>query len=290
MAASGALAVTGVTGAIGGRVADRLAARGVPIRMIARDPSKAPELPGAEVRRAAYQDGEAMRSALDGVDTLLLVSGREDADRLDHHRSAVEAAAEAAVGRIVYLSFLAAAPDATFTFARDHFHTEAMIRATGRPFAFLRSSLYIDFMPWMCGDDGVIRGPAGSGRFWPVTRDDIADVCVGVTLDEAHDGATYDMTGPDRLTMTEVAAELQRATGRPISFEHETLEEARASRAHFGAPDWEVEGWVTSYAAIATGEMDVQSDAVRHVTGHPPQSLRDYLAAHPDTYDRLRAG
>jgi uncharacterized protein YbjT (DUF2867 family) len=143
-------------------------------------------------------------------------------------------------------------------------------------------------MPWMCGDDGVIRGPAGSGRFWPVTRDDIADVAVGAILGEGHDGATYDMTGPDRLTMTDVARELERVTGRPISFQNETLEEARASRAHFGAPDWEVEGWVTTYAAIATGEMDVRSDAVVHVTGHDPVSLRDYLSADPGSYERLR--
>ncbi len=114
-------------------------------------------------------------------------------------------------------------------------------------------------------------------------------MAVAVLTGEGHDAATYDMTGPDRLTMTDVARCLEGATGRPISFENETLDEARASRAHFGAPEWEVEGWVTSYAAIASGEMDVHSDAVEHVTGHPPQSLNDYLTAHPESYERLRA-
>ena len=106
---------------------------------------------------------------------------------------------------------------------------------------------------------------------------------------EGHDGLTYDITGPQRLTMQDVAQELTRVTGRPISFHDETLDEARASRAHFGAPDWEVEGWVTTYAAIAKGELDVYSDAVERVAGHPPQTLRDYLAAHPESYERLRA-
>jgi NAD(P)H dehydrogenase (quinone) len=283
------LGITGVTGAIGGRVAARIADRGLPQRLVVRDPSRAPDQPGAEIAQASYDDADAMRAAFAGVGTLFLVSAKEQQDRLRVHLNAVDAAVAAGVGRIVYLSFLAAAPDATFTFARDHFHTEAHIRDTGVPFTFLRSSLYLDYMPWMCGDDGVIRGPAGTGHFVPVTRDDIADVAVAVLSGTGHDGLTYDMTGPDRLTMSEVAQELARATGRSIAFHNETLEEARASRAHYGAPDWEVEGWVSTYAAIAQGELDVASDAVERVAGHPPQTFRDYLAAHPESYERLRA-
>ena len=282
------LGVTGATGAIGGRVAARIAGRGLSQRLIVRDPSRAPDLAGAEVARAAYDDVAAMRAAFAGVGTLFLVSATEDRDRLQLHVNAVDAAVAAGVERIVYLSFLGAASDATFTFARDHFHTEARIRDAGVPFSFLRSSLYLDFLPWMCGDDGIIRGPAGTGHFVPVTRDDIADVVAAVLTGTGHDGLTYDMTGPERLTMTDVAAELTRATGRPIAFRNETLDEARASRAHYGAPDWEVEGWVSTYAAIAR-ELDVPSDTVERLAGHLPQTLRDYLRSHPESYERLRA-
>ena len=281
--------VTGATGAIGGRVAARLAERGLTQRLIVRDPSRAPELPGTEIARAAYDDPRTLRAAFDGVETLFFVSGTEDRDRLGLHVNVVEAAAAAGVRRIAYLSFLGAAPEATFTFARDHFHTETAIRDTGLPFTFLRSSLYLDFLPWMCGDDGVIRGPAAEGRFVPVTRDDIADVAAAALTGTGHDGLTYDITGPERLSMQDVAQELTRVTERPISFHDETLDEARASRAHFGAPDWEVEGWVTTYAAIANGELDVDSDAVLRVAGHTPRTLHDYLAAHPESYERLRA-
>jgi NAD(P)H dehydrogenase (quinone) len=281
--------VTGATGAIGGRVAARLAARDLTQRLIVRDPSRAPALPDTETARAAYDDPRTLRAAFDGVETLFFVSAAEDRDRLSLHVNVVEAAVAAGVRRIVYLSFLGAAPDATFTFARDHFHTEARIRDTGLPFTFLRSSLYLDFLPWMCGDDGVIRGPAAEGHFVPVTRDDIADVAAAVLTGTGHDGLTYDITGPQRLSMQDVAQELTRVTERPISFQDETLDEARASRAHFGAPDWEVEGWVTTYAAIAKGELDVDSDAVERVAGHAPQTFRDYLAAHPESYERLRA-
>jgi NAD(P)H dehydrogenase (quinone) len=226
----------------------------------------------------SYGDGAAMRDGLRGIRTLFLVSGREQFDRLREHFSAIDAAVAAGVERIVYTSFLAAAPDATFTFARDHFHTEEHIRATGLAYTFLRSSMYLDYVPLFVSEDGVIRGPAGNGRVACVARDDVADVAAAVLTSTEHDGRTYDVTGPVAFTMAEAAVELSRATGRTISYEDETLEQARASRAGSGAEAWEIEGWVTSYAAIAAGEMDVVSDTVRAVAGHEPISLAQLLA------------
>ncbi len=281
------IAITGATGGLGGRVARLLAAEGLALRLVVRDPARAPDLPGTEVARAQYRDGEAMRAALDGAETLYLVSGGESADRVAEHRSAIDAAVAAGVGRIVYTSFVAAAADATFTFARDHFHTEEHIRAAGVAYTFARSSLYLDYVPVFCGEDGLIRGPAGDGRAGWVARDDIADTTAAILSGEGHDGETYDVTGPASLSMAEVAAELQRATGRPIRYEAETLEQARASRASSGAPDWEIEGWVTSYAAIATGELDLVSDTVARVAGHEPQTLAHWLERNPPRSDLI---
>jgi NAD(P)H dehydrogenase (quinone) len=274
------IAVTGSTGEIGGRVARRLAEAGLHQRLLVREVVRAPRLTGAVPAAVpSYADREAMTAALRGVETLFLVSARESADRVQQHFTAIDAAVDGGVERIVYTSFLAAAPDATFTFARDHFHTEQYIRATGLRFTFLRSSLYADFVPLLPGTDGVIRGPAGDGRVAVVVRDDIADVAAAVIAGGDHDGETYDVTGPEAITLAEAAAALGRATGRSISYEQETLEEAHASRASYGAADWEVEGWVTSYAAIATGEMDVVSDTVQRVAGHAPTSLATYLGS-----------
>ena len=284
------LAVTGATGGIGGRVARRLAGRGAAQRLVVRDPSRAPALPGAEVARAAYGDPEALRRALDGVDTLLLVSASETLGRVALHTGAVDAAVAAGVRRIVYASFLACSPDATFTFARDHWHTEEHIRRTGVRHTFLRDSLYLDMFPLFAGADGVIRGPAGDGRVAGVARDDIADVAVAVLLGDGHDGRVYDLTGPAAFTMREAAEELSKATGRTVGYHAETLDEAYASRAGYGAPDWEVTGWVTTYAAVATGELDVVSDTVERVAGHPPMDLAEFLRRNPDSYRHLVEG
>ncbi|MFG2920330.1 SDR family oxidoreductase [Streptomyces sp. NPDC048305] len=284
------VAVTGASGEVGGRVARRLARTGVPVRLLGRDPSRLPDIPGSVAAPpAAYGDGEAMRRALDGAHTLFLVSAHESPDRTQEHIVAVDAALAAGVERIVYVSFLGAAPDATFTFARDHWHTEAHIRMTGARHTFLRDSWYLAGIPAMTGADGILRGPGGDGRVSAVSHEDIADCASAVLLDEGtgHDGVVHDLTGPEAFTLAEAAAELSRRTGREIRYVPETREEAYASRAHYGAEEWEVAGWVTSYEAIAAGELATVSDAVRALTGRPAQNLAGYLEENPDSYRHL---
>jgi NAD(P)H dehydrogenase (quinone) len=287
MSTEGTIAVTGVTGGLGGRVARRLAERGATQRLVVRDPARTPELAGAEVVTGSYDDAEGLRRAFDGTRTLLMVSASEAPDRERLHANVVDAAVAAGVERVVYTSFFGAAPDCTFTFGRDHWHAEEHIRASGLGHTFLRDNLYIDFLPLMAGPDGVIRGPARDGRVAAVARDDIADVAVAVLLGGGHEGRSYGMTGPEALTLAEAAEELSRAAGRPIRYQAETMEEAYASRASYGAPGWEVDGWVTTYVAIANGDLEQVSGDVAAVAGHPPMRLAEFLRSNPESYRQL---
>ena len=272
------LGITGSTGRLGGRVARRLAAAGVAQRLLVRDPARAPRLPGSSVVRAVHEDGPAVREALAGVSTVLMVSAAEHPDRVGQHRTFVDAAAAAGVEHLVYVSFLGAAPEATFTLARDHWATEEHIRASGLRATFLRDSLYADFLPSLVGEDGVIRGPAGDGRVAAVAQDDVADVAVAVLREPApHAGASYELTGPQALTLAEVAEVLTAVTGRPVRYHPETLAEAHASRASAGAPDWQVEAWISTYTAIAAGELAAVSSAVPDLTGHPARTPAEVL-------------
>lgn len=274
------IAVTGSTGAVGGRVARDLAARGIPQRLLVRDASRAPALDGAEVHVARYSDADAARAALQGIDTLFMVSASETADRVEHHRTFVEAAAAAGVRSIVYTSFYAAAPDAVFTLGRDHAATEDIIRASGMRWTFLRDNFYMDMMELFAGDDGVIRGPAGEGRCSLVSRSDVAATAVAVLRDpSAHADVTYDLTGPEALTLAEVAEKISAVRGHPVRFVDETVDEAYASRAAFGAPRWQVDAWVSTYTSIASGDQAGVSGDVERVTGRPAQSFEEFLGA-----------
>ena len=284
------IAVTGATGAVGSRVARGLAERGARQRLVVRDAARAPQLDGVSVRVApgGYADGAAMRAALDGADVLFLIPAAEARDRVAQHITAVDAAVAAGVRRIVYLSFVDATPDSTFTLGRDHWATEEHIRATGLPFTFPRMNLYMDFIPSMVGADGVIRGPAGDGRLAAILRDDVAAAAIALLTSDGHDGRSYDLTGREAFSLAEAAALMSEHAGKSIVFEDETEAQAYASRAGFGAPDWEVRGWVTSYQAIADGSLAAVSDDVRELTGREPVTLAEYLRAHPESLDHVR--
>ncbi len=282
------IAVTGATGELGGRVAARLASAGATQRLIVRDAARAPDIAGAEVAVAGgYDDRAGMTDALRGAETLFLVSGREAADRVAQHYAAIDAAVDAGVQRIVYTSFLGAAPDATFTLARHHHLTEEHIRGTGVQHTFLRNSMYLDFVPFFASPDGVIAGPAGDGRCAWVSRDDVADVAVAVLTIPGHDGLTYELTGPEAHTLTWAAEQLTRVTGREVRYVDETVEQAYASRAKYDAPPFEVDGWVTSYLAVKAGELDVVTDTVERLAGHPPQALPEFLERNPGSWAHL---
>jgi uncharacterized protein YbjT (DUF2867 family) len=213
-----------------------------------------------------------------GVETLFLASPDLDV---------VDAAVDAGVDRIVYSSVIGAAPDAVFTFARDHHEVEEHIRATGVAYTFLRENIHLDIVPMFATEDGVIAAPAGDGRAAWVAREDVADVAAAVLTQGGHDGQTYEVTGRESTTLAYAAEVLSDYSGRDVTYESVTVHEAYESRADYDAEDWEVDGWVTSYEAVAGGEMDIVTDVVPALTGHDAQTLREYLADNPESYAHL---
>jgi uncharacterized protein YbjT (DUF2867 family) len=266
------IAITGASGSIGGQILERLGS----------------DARGVSRKDASYLETDTLAAALSGADTVFLASARESADRMADHRSAIEAIVASGARRVVYLSFFGAAPDCTFTFGRDHFHTEQAIRASGLDYVFLRDNFYQKLVPHFASSEGVIRGPAGSGALSAVADRDVVDVAVAALTDRKHDGATYDLTGPEALTMDEYARSLSRVSGRSVTFENETIEEAYASRAVYNAPKFEVDGWVSTYVAIARGEVDGVSGDILAVTGHDAQRFDEFLDENPESWAHLR--
>ncbi|KAK5679688.1 hypothetical protein LTS10_007636 [Elasticomyces elasticus] len=276
------IAVTGATGGVGGFVARNLVTRQLLQRLLVRTPSKAPKLPYCEVHQFSYSDHAATSAALKGVHILFMVSASESSQRLDQHRCFVDAAVNAGVQHVVYTSFMGAAPDAIFTLARDHYTTEEYIKASGMRWTFLRNSFYIDLLDSIVGTDDVIRGPSGSGRVSIVAREDIARLAAAVLADPSqHAGITYNVTGREALSMSDIAATISASRGRDVRFHDETIEEAYASRQSYGVPDWQMDAWVSTYTAIRSNVMAPVSNAIGSVTGSAPMTLAEYLTANP---------
>ncbi|MEB7504156.1 SDR family oxidoreductase [Arthrobacter koreensis] len=272
------LAVTGATGALGGMVAQLLADQGIPLRLLARHTARVPQQPDTPTFAVSYADREHAERALRGTQTLFMVSAAENPYRAQDQRTFVDAAVEAGVTHIVYTSFMGAAENDVFTLGRDHWDTEQYIKERGLSYTFLRDAFYQDILPTFVGRDGVIRGPAADGKFAPVARTDVARSAARILADPApHTNRTYTLTGPQALSMAEVAEILSRVTGENITYHAESLDEAVESRLAAGATQWQAVAWATSYAAIATGEQATVSDDVAELTGAAPLGFEEYL-------------
>ena len=272
------IGITGVTGKLGSYVANLAYKKGIASVHLARSPERAKINASAEIRKIVYANTPEVVEALKGIDILLMVSARENPERVKEHKDFLDAAKLAGVEHIVYTSFYGADEKATFTLSRDHAQTEAYIKELGFTYTFLRDNFYLDFLIDMALENGEIRGPAGSGLVSAVARKDTSRVAAEILLNPKEwENQTLNLTGPEDLSMEEIVALLSKETGDTIAYVDETVEEAYESRKKWPAQTWEYDAWVSTYTAIKAGEQAGVSTDIEKVLGHPASSLSDIL-------------
>ncbi len=276
------IVVTGSTGHVGRLVAEELAARGEPLRLVVRDLSRAPKLPGAEVVQADYGDQVSLAGALQKGDRVFMVSLHEGpARRIPLHRSFVDAAARQRVAQVVYLSFLNAGRDARFLHARSHGATEEMLAESGVAYTSIRNGMYADEIPGWFDPDGVLREPAEDALITFSYRPELAKA-IAVTLTEpGHEGDVYDITTPP-VSLAELARIASDVTGQPYRYEPAGDDVWDARWRAIGRSGWELEAGHTSYDALRAGELAVPSDDFRELTGSEVLSVAEIVARHAD--------
>ena len=272
------IGITGVTGKLGSYVADLVDQQGIASIHLARSPERAKVYASAEIRKIVYTNTPKVVEALKGVDILLMVSARENPERVEEHKSLLDVAKLAGVQHIVYTSFYGADEKATFTLSRDHAQTEAYIKELGFTYTFLRDNFYLDFLIDIALENGEIRGPAGRGRVSAVARKDTSRVAAEILLNPKEwENQSLNLTGPEDLSMEEIVALLSKETGNAITYVDESVEEAYESRKKWPAQTWEYDAWVSTYTAIKAGEQAGVSTDVEKVLGCPAMSLIDVL-------------
>ena len=272
------IGMTGVTGNLGSYVANLIDQKGIASIHLARSPERAKVYASAEIRKMVYANTPEVVDALKGIDTLLMVSARENPERVKEHMEFLDAAKLAGVEHIVYISFYGADEKATFTLSRDHAQTEAYIKELGFTYTFLRDNFYLDFLINIALENGEIRGPAGSGLVSAVARKDTSRVVAEILLNPKEwVNQSLSLTGSEYLSMQEIVALLSKESGKTITYVDESVEEAYESRKRWPAQTWEYDAWVSTYTAIKAGEQAGVSTDVEKVLGHPASSLLDIL-------------
>lgn len=279
--------ITGASGRIGRRTAELLASGNDRLLLMSRNPQTVPRLAGAEVLRGDFAETATLDRAFRGVDVAFVISGSgKPGERALLHRNAFEAAANAPVGHVVYLSLQGAWPESKFPYSRDHFLSEQYLAATGIPFTVLRVAFYIDMFLGMFDAEGVVRGPAGDGRGAFVSREDVARVAAGILKDPP--GGMHEVTGPEAMSVDEVAVRLSVLSGRQLRYERETSDQMRKRQSGLGLAPWQVDLAVGWFEALAVGELNRVSDATHRFTGVDPLSLENYFSLFPELLNPLR--
>lgn len=275
------IAITGATGHLGRLIIQGLKQQGrSDLIGLVRDPAKAADL-GIPTRIADYDRPETLGAALEGVDTLMLVSGSEIGKRAVQHRNVIEAAKAAGVQRIVYTSLLHA-DISPLSLAEEHRQTESMLKNSGLATTILRNGWYTEnytgsIAPALA--NGAFYGAAGQGRIAGAARADYAGAAVAVLTTPGHDGTVYELAGSPPFTLADLAAEISRQSGHDIPYVD--LPQADYAKALEGAglPAGPAEAIASFDVGAAQGALDGDGATLARLIGRPSTPLADSVSA-----------
>lgn len=292
------IVITGASGNYGRGVTDRLIAEGraSDLILITRKPEKLADRAahGCIVRYGDFDKPETLAQAVQGAERMLLISGTRVGARVVQHKAAIDAAAAAGVGHVVYTSFIGIDDPANPAEVRhDHIETERLIRASGCGWTMLRDAHYADAMILMAGPGVMQSGKwfsnAGEGREAMVWRDDCIESAVAVLTGEGHEGQIYNITGPELQTFREVAAIMAEVTGRVVEYVSLDDEGQYAMFDAMGIPrrpvddlevagiPWNSDDMVSFGRAIREGFLELCTDDVERLTGRKARSVRQMI-------------
>lgn len=277
--------VTGATGKLGHRIVERLLER-VPAERVGvsvRDPRKAKDFAdrGVRVRHGSFDDPASLGHAFEGAAQLLLVSlDRTGEECVTGHRTAIDAAVQAGVGRILYTSQAGAAHDSLFQACRDHAATEDLLRATGLPWTALRNGFYASsalMFLQSARDTGDIALPADGPVAW-TGHDDLAEAIAAVLAEPGRfEGPTPALTGPAALDFDDVAEIASQATGRVFTRTVVSDEAFREQTLAHGVPGAIADLIVSIFAAARNGEFTTVDPTLAELIGREAASFRAEL-------------
>ncbi len=275
------IAVTGATGHLGQIVVAKLKEKLPANEIVAlvRSTQKAVGL-GVEAREANYDDPGTLESALSGVDTLLLISSSEVGKRATQHRNVIEAAKASGVKWIIYTSILRAETTA-ISLATEHLATEENLKDASIPFTILRNGWYTEnyagSIPGAIAG-GALIGCVGDGKLSTAARADYAEAAVAVLTSSGHEGRIYELAGDEAWTMTELATEISRHTGKDIPYVNMPEADYAAALAGFGLPEGlaaQIAGWDI---AASNGDLFDESHQLSSLIGRPTTPLSEVVS------------
>jgi NAD(P)H dehydrogenase (quinone) len=276
------IGITGATGQLGVLVVNKLKEKVAAENIVAlvRSPQKAASL-GVEAREADYNQPETLEKAFQGIDKLLVISGNEIGQRLSQHTNIINAAKKAGVKLIVYTSLLHA-DTSTLSLAEEHLGTEAALKASGVPYVLLRNGWYTENYTGSIGGvlaGGALLGSSGDGKISSATRADFAEAAVAVLTGEGQEGKVYELAGDEVYTMSDLAAEISKQTGKNIPYKNLPVAEYAAALISIGLPEGVAHFLAGTHVSTEKGDLFDDGHQLSKLIGHSTTSLADAVKA-----------
>jgi len=276
--------LTGVTGKTGGEVARQLTAAGVPFRALVRNPAKADALQAMHVDLVIgdVADDAVLDRALEGIERALLVMPNGE-DQLLLEKRFTRHAARAGVQHLVKLSSLESVPESTNPITRTHVASEQYVRESGMAWTMIRPTFFMQtFLGSATGirERRLIAMPAGAGTIAPTDLRDVGAVIRRVLTEPGHENQSYDLTGPDLLTLAEIAARFSAVLGREIRYVDQPMAEFSTRLAALNLTPWRIAAVCKEFEAIAAGVIDHTTDTIPRLLGRAPISLDQFVRDH----------
>jgi uncharacterized protein YbjT (DUF2867 family) len=277
--------VTGATGLNGGALVRLLSARGVEVRALVRSPAKAQalsELPHVEIVEGDMAHPETLSAPLRGVERAMLISSSDPA-MLEVQSNFIDAAKKAGVKHVVKLSGIMPDVDSPFRFARMHGRIEQKLESSGMAFTHLRAGefmhAYFRQVPAIVAR-GAFFLAMEDARIASIDVGDIAEVAATALTARGHEGKIYPLTGPEALSMAEVAEKLSAATGKTIRYENISPDDATKARLAAGMPQYTADALDELFAERRQGKESEVSPLFEAIVGRPPTSFDEFARRH----------
>ncbi len=274
--------VVGATGTIGREVVKGLMVKAEQVRAMVHDPQKATtaQEPGVEYVTGDLEKPETVTAALQGIEKVFLLSP-ENPQMPKLHAKFAAAAKDAGVSHLVRLSILPANPDAPLPLAKWHGEADRSVMESGVPYTILRPAYFMQNSfggGATVASNGTLFSAMGEGKIGHIDARDIADVAVAVLTSEGHEGQSYVLTGPEALSMAEVAARLSTALGKTVEYVDLPPDEAKARIMATGMPEWRADVWVKLAGMISMGIASMVTPAVKDVLGREPRTIDQFAS------------
>lgn len=267
--------ITGATGNIGKELVKQLSNNGCPIRVLVRDPQKVVHL-NSNIQRIVgdLDKPDSLNSALEGVDKVFLVTFETQQDV-----NMIQSARQFGVKQIVKLSTMEASKPLLLV-GRWHREREQLIEDSGIDWTFLRPGMFmsnsIEWWSETIKTQGKIYFPGGKGRVAPVAPSDVAAVALKALTQDGHNRKIYELTGPELLTIDDMAVVIGRLLGKTVQYVNVPLFAARLQMLLFGMDPKLVKGLMQVAAELRSGQSAAINGTIEEVTGHAARTFNDW--------------